>query len=68
MLKLLEGTVEILKTYPENFENFIYKVMSKGGTTEEAMNYLTKNKTLFKKLENALEKAREKSKSLSKKY
>ncbi len=68
LLKLLEGTVEILKTYPENFETFIYKVMSKGGTTEEAMNYLTKNKTLFKKLENALEKAREKSKSLSKKY
>ena len=68
LLNLLEGTVEVLKKYPKDFELFIKKVTSKGGTTEEAMRVFKEKKIVFNKFDSALRKATKKSVLLSKKY
>ena len=68
LIKLLEGTCEILKKYPRNFDLFINKVTSKGGTTEEAMKILREKKIIFNKFNTALENAKKKSKLLAKNF
>ena len=49
----------------ENLESLISKVTSKGGTTEEAINYFKKDKIFSKIFQTAILKAEEKSKYLS---
>lgn len=68
LLMLLEGATEILRKYPKDFNLFIKKVTSKGGTTEEAMKVLKEKKIIFNKLDMALKSATKKSVSLAKKY
>ena len=68
LIKLLEGTCEILKKYPRNFDLFINKVTSKGGTTEEAMKILREKKIIFNRFNTALENAKKKSKLLAKNF
>ena len=68
LVKLLEGTCEILKKHPRNLNLFINKVTSKGGTTEEAMKILKEKKIIFNKFNTALKNAKNKSILLAKKF
>ena len=68
LVKLLEGTSEVLKKQPRDLDLFINKVTSKGGTTEEAMKILKEKKTIFNKFNIALKNAKKKSILLSKKF
>ena len=68
LVKLLEGTIEVLKKNPRNFDLFINKVISKGGTTEEAMKILKEKRIVFNKFNTALKNATKKSILLAKKF
>ena len=68
LLKLLEGTTEVLKKYPKDLDLFIKKVTSKGGTTEEAMKVLKNKKIIYNRFDMALKNATKKSILLAKKY
>jgi pyrroline-5-carboxylate reductase len=68
LLKLLEGTTEVLKKYPKDLDLLIKKVTSKGGTTEEAMKVLKNKKIIFNRFDMALKNATKKSILLAKKY
>ena len=65
VFSLLRGTHDFLNKNNENLESLISKVTSKGGTTEEAINYFKKDKIFSKIFETAILKAEEKSKYLS---
>ena len=68
LIKLLEGTIEVLKKNPTTFELFINKVTSKGGTTEEAMKIFKDKKIILNKFNIALKNATKKSILLAKKF
>ena len=67
IIQTLEGTLKFLKHNENNFEQYISLVASKGGTTEEALKILNKDKALFKLLDHAMRKASKKSEILRKK-
>ena len=51
-----------------NFDLFINKVISKGGTTEEAMKILKEKRIIFNKFNTAIQNATKKSILLAKKF
>ena len=67
IIQTLEGTLKFLKQNENNFEQYISLVASKGGTTEEALKILNKDKALFKLFNYAMRKASRKSEILRKK-
>ena len=62
---LLKGTFEYLNINENNLSSQISKVTSKGGTTEEAVNFLKYKDRLYKLILNSLSKAENKSKKIS---
>ena len=65
ILKLLKGTNKYLKKNNTSFDVLISKVASKGGTTEEALNFLNKDNQFFNLFDSAINLATKKSKSLN---
>ena len=62
---LLKGTFEYLKVNRDDLSFQISKVTSKGGTTEEAVNFLKNKNRLYKLILSSLTKAEKKSKKIS---
>ena len=67
LVKLLEGTCEILKKHPRNLNLFIIKLPVKV-EQQRAMKILKEKKTIFNKFNIALKNAKKKSILLSKKF
>ena len=62
---LLKGTFEYLNVNGDDLSFQISKVTSKGGTTEEAVNFLKNKNRLYKLILSSLSKAEKKSKKIS---
>ena len=65
VMNLLKGTYEYLNINEEKLSTQISKVTSKGGTTEEAINYFKDKNKLYNLLYSALNKAEKKSNKIS---
>ena len=68
IFQLLNGTIDFLEKEKIDFSDLIKKVASKGGTTEKALMYFSKNDKLEHIINDAIKKAEKKSKDLSKYY
>ena len=68
IFQLLNGTINFLEKEKINFGDLIKKVASKGGTTEKALKYFSKNDKLESIISTAIKKAEKRSKDLSKNY
>ena len=68
LISLLEGTLVQLKSGNINFNEFIKKVASPGGTTQEALDILTKDQALLNLLEKAINSAKDKSNKIAKQF
>ena len=64
--KVIKIKLKIYKSL--DFSDLIKKVASKGGTTEKALMYFSKNDKLEHIINDAIKKAEKKSKDLSKYY
>ena len=64
---LMKGVLVQIKSRNFNFQKTIDKVASKGGTTEEALKFFSKNDQLFKILMNGIKAATSKSRLISSK-
>ena len=62
---LLKGAFNYLEVNGDNLSFQISKVTSKGGTTEEAINFLKDKNRLYKLILSSLSKAEKKSKKIS---
>ena len=65
ILKLLIGTNKYIEKNDMNFSSNISKVASKGGTTEQAINYLNEDKKFQNLIYNAINLAEKKSREMS---
>ena len=65
ILKLLIGTNKYIEKNDMNFSSSISKVASKGGTTEQAINYLNENKKFQNLIYHAINLAEKKSREMS---
>lgn len=68
VMSLFNGTSKFLEKYDENIDFHISRVASKGGTTEEILNYFSKKDRLLNFISSGIKKGSEKSKLLKKKF
>ena len=68
VLSLLHGASKFLEKNDEEIDSHILKVASKGGTTEEVLNYFSRKDRLYNLVSSAITKGSKKSETLRKQF